>query len=73
MLIAQEQWLPQYKDVIKQVKIDWAKAEKDGTLIPTKAYEGAARLKTRTYEEMSESAEYMRKLASASSKESVVE
>ena len=73
MLIAQEQWLPQYKDVIKQVKQDWAKAEKEGTLIPTKVYKGAARLQERTFEEMSENAEYMRKIASASSKESVVE
>jgi len=46
MLIAQEQWLPQYKDAIAKAKEDWRKAEADGTLIPLKDYVGAARVNT---------------------------
>jgi L-rhamnose-H+ transport protein len=34
MLIAQEQWLPQYADEIARAKERWAKAEAEGTLIP---------------------------------------
>lgn len=50
MLVAQAQWIPQYKDAIAQAK---ARLEK-GDLIPTKTgYQGAARLHTKTVEEMS--------------------
>lgn len=48
MLVAQEQWLPQYKDAIAQAKERLA----SGNLIPTRQYEGAARLKVKTIEEM---------------------
>ncbi len=47
MLVAQEQWLPQYKEAIAQAKINLA-----GELIPTKDYKGAARLKQKTVEEV---------------------
>ena len=43
MLIAQAQWLPQYADGIKEAKARWAQAEKDGTLIPPRAYKGVPR------------------------------
>jgi len=48
MLVAQEQWLPQYKTAIKEAKARLAK----GPLIKTKDYKGAARKKTRSLEEM---------------------
>ena len=48
MLVAGEQWLPQYTKAIADAK----KRLKSGKLIPTKEYEGAARLHVRTPEEM---------------------
>ncbi|MGM0873837.1 MAG: alpha-glucosidase/alpha-galactosidase [Bacillota bacterium] len=48
MLVAQEQWLPQYKEAIEEAK----KRLASGNLLPTKAYEGAARLKVKSVEEM---------------------
>ena len=49
MLVAQEQWLPQYKDAIAEAK----KRLASGNLIPTKeGYQGAARLKVRSVEEL---------------------
>ena len=49
MLVAQEQWLPQYKEGIAQAKENLAK----GNLIPTKeGYKGAVRLKEKTVEEV---------------------
>ncbi|MGN1267767.1 MAG: alpha-glucosidase/alpha-galactosidase, partial [Dorea sp.] len=49
MLVAQEQWLPQYKDAIAQAKINLA-----GERIPTNDnYKGAARLRQKTVEEVS--------------------
>jgi len=52
MLIAQEQWLPQYAGEIAAAKERWARAEAAGTLIPPIITEGAARLHTLTIEEM---------------------
>jgi alpha-galactosidase len=69
MLIAQEEWLPQYD--ITPVKESWAKAEREGTLIPPQDYAGAARVKEATLDEMAENAEKMRKIASAAAKEMV--
>jgi alpha-galactosidase len=48
MLVAGEQWLPQYKKAIGDAK----KRLKSGKLIATKEYRGAARLHVRTPEEM---------------------
>lgn len=48
MLIAQEQWLPQYKEAIAEAKVRFAQ----GNLIPTKDYHGAVRLKEKTVEEI---------------------
>ena len=47
MLVAQEEWLPQYKEAIAQAKINLS-----GELIPTKDYKGAARLRQKTVEEV---------------------
>jgi len=74
MLIAQEKWLPQYKDAIAKIKADWQKSEAEGKLIPPKDYTGAARIKERSVEEMggTESAKrIIRKMASAAAKENV--
>lgn len=48
MLVAQEQWLPQYTESIAAAK----KRLTDGPLLPVRDYEGAARLKVKTLEEM---------------------
>ncbi|MGL6198831.1 MAG: alpha-glucosidase/alpha-galactosidase [Lachnospiraceae bacterium] len=49
MLIAQEEWLPQYQKAIQEAKKRWEK----GGLIPTnKDYQGAARLREKTAEEV---------------------
>lgn len=48
MLVAGETWLPQYADSIAAAK----KRLAAGNLIPTLQYEGAARLKVKTVEEM---------------------
>lgn len=49
MLIAQEEWLPQYKEGIAQAKENMSK----GNLIPTKeGYRGAVRLREKTAEEV---------------------
>lgn len=51
MLVAQAEWLPQYRVAIEAAK----KNLESGNLIPTKeGYKGAARLKTKTVEEMAQ-------------------
>lgn len=64
MLVAQEQWLPQYKEAIAASKQRLAA----GNLIPTHYYEGAARLKVRTIEEMQQDREAATKNAGQSDK-----
>ena len=67
MLIAQEEWLPQYKEAITEAKKRWA----TGDLIETKENVGAARLKTKTIDEMNLEKDKMRKIAAAAAKENV--
>lgn len=58
MLIAEEQWLPQYADAIAKAKARMEEARRNGTLLPTReGYRGAARLHTKTVEEMRENRE----------------
>jgi alpha-galactosidase len=65
MLVAQEQWLPQYTKAIAGAKERLSK----GNLIPTKeGYQGAARLHTKTIEEMAADKEAARKNAAAADK-----
>ena len=71
MLITQAEWLPQYKDSIKEIKKQWNLAAAQNKLIPPKNFTGAARLKERSLDEMAEEAEKMRKLATAAAKETV--
>ena len=63
MLIEEAQWLPQYAEEIRHAKARWAKAEADGTLIPPIVTKGAARLHTKTVEEMAADKEAARKNA----------
>lgn len=67
MLIAEEQWLPQYADAIAKAKVRMEEARRNGTLLPTReGYRGAARLHTKTVEEMRENrAEATRNAAEA--------
>ena len=44
MLVAQEKWLPQYEEGIREAKERLA----SGHLIPTRDYHGAARLREKT-------------------------
>ncbi|MCK9858329.1 alpha-glucosidase/alpha-galactosidase [Paenibacillus sp. ATY16] len=54
MLVAQAKWLPQYKDAIAAAEERLA----SGDLLPTREnYQGAARLKTKTIEELSQDKE----------------
>lgn len=65
MLIAGEQWLPQYKEAIKTAKENAQK----GNRIPTnEGYRGAARLKIKTIEEMALDKESAKKNAGAADK-----
>ncbi|MBP1961554.1 alpha-glucosidase/alpha-galactosidase [Paenibacillus aceris] len=64
MLVAQEKWLPQYGSAIEDAKQRLAA----GNLIPTRDYEGAARLKVKTVEEMKQDREAANKNAGESDK-----
>ena len=64
MLVAQEQWLPQYKKAIAGAKKRLSK----GKLIKTKKYEGAARLHVKTVAEMKKNRAEATKNASAADK-----
>ena len=65
LLVAQEQWLPQYKAAIAAAKARLAA----GNLIPTReGYQGAARLHTKTVEEMEADREAATKQAAEADK-----
>lgn len=64
MLVAGEAWLPQYGAAIAEARQRLA----NGPLVPTRDYQGAARLPTKTLEEMEAKAEENRKLAVESDK-----
>ncbi len=57
MLVAGEAWLPQWNEEIERAKIRLA----EGPLVPTTDYQGAARLKTKSVEEMKANREEARK------------
>lgn len=68
MLVAQQQWLPQYSSAI----IDAQKRMQSGKLLPVReGYQGAARLHTKTVEEMSMDKEAATKNAGAADKAEV--
>ncbi|ANE45514.1 alpha-galactosidase [Paenibacillus swuensis] len=64
MLVAQEAWLPQYSEAIAAAKARLA----EGPLLPTRNYEGAARLKVKSVEEMQQNREEANKNAGESDK-----
>lgn len=65
MLVAQAQWLPQYKRAIAAAQ----KRLASGTRLKTRSnYKGAARVKTKTVAEMRRNSEQSRRIASASEK-----
>ncbi len=64
LLVAQEQWLPQYGPATAAAKQRLA----SGNLLPTRDYQGAARLPVRTAEQLEAQQEEMRALAAESDK-----
>ncbi|GAE32268.1 alpha-galactosidase [Halalkalibacter hemicellulosilyticusJCM 9152] len=64
MLVAQEQWLPQYVEAIELAKERLSSEE----LIPTRNYKGAARLKTKSIKEMQENRDEAMKNATEADK-----
>jgi alpha-galactosidase len=64
MLVELAPWLPQWQHEVPKAK---ARLE-TGPLVPTRDYEGAARLPTKTVEAMEAKAEENRKLAAESDK-----
>lgn len=68
MLIAQAKWLPQYSAAIPAAKERLAKAERDGTRAKLSTTRGAARLETKTVEQMQSSANESRANAQAADK-----
>jgi len=64
MLVAGEEWLPQYSAAIADAKVRM----NSGSLLPTKEYAGAARLPVKSLEEMEAKAEENRKRGSESDK-----
>ncbi len=69
LLVAGEQWLPQYKKSIKEAKERLAQQKADGTLIPTNdGYKGAVRIHVKTVEEMALDKEAAKKNAGAADK-----
>ncbi len=64
MLVAQEQWLPQYKEAILEAKVRLS----SDNLIPTKEYKGAARLEVKTVEQMASNRDQANKNAGESDK-----
>jgi alpha-galactosidase len=67
-LVAQAQWLPQYADAIPAAKARLEEAERNGTRVKLRQTEGAARLHTRTAEEMQSDKEAARANAQAADK-----
>ena len=49
LLVAEAKWLPQYKEAVKQAKINLKTAKKNGTWVPVKeGYQGALRFPVKT-------------------------
>ena len=69
MLVAQAQWLPQYRDEIPAAAARLAAAERNGTRVKLQeGYVGAARLHTKTVEEMARDKAEARANAAAADK-----
>jgi alpha-galactosidase len=69
MLVAQAQWLPQYAAEIPAAKARLQSAEANGTRVKLRqGYQGAARIHTKTVDEMAQEAEAARANAAAADK-----
>ncbi len=68
MLVAQAEWLPQYAEAIPAARERLAVAERNGTRVITREWAGAARLHTKSVEEMALAAEQSRANAGAADK-----
>jgi alpha-galactosidase len=68
MLVAQSPWLPQYKDAIVPAKQRLADHDRNGTRVKLRQTQGAARLHTKTVEELSRDQAEARANASAADK-----
>lgn len=69
LLVEQAKWLPQYETAIANAKARLETGKAAGTLIPTKVgYEGAARLKVKSVDEMRENRKEADKNAAATDK-----
>ncbi len=68
MLVAQAEWLPQFAAAIEDAKADLAAAEANGTRVKLIETQGAARLHTKTVEEMAKDKAEARSNAGAADK-----
>ncbi len=68
MLVEQSQWLPQYKQEIAKARQHLADAEKNGTRVKLVQTQGAARVHTKTVDEMAHDREQARANAAAADK-----
>ena len=68
MLIAQTKWLPEYQEAIPGARQRLEKSEYNGTRVRLRETRGAARLKTRSIEELAQNREEARTNAAAADK-----
>jgi alpha-galactosidase len=68
MLVAQAQWLPQYRKAIAGARSRLAAVKRSGDYRGTRRTEGAARLKTASVADMKKRAAEHRRMAAASDK-----
>jgi alpha-galactosidase len=68
MLLAQAQWLPQYRDAIPRAQTRLEEAERTGTRVRLRDWQGAARLPVKTVEEMAADVANARANAAAADK-----
>jgi alpha-galactosidase len=68
MLVAQAKWLSQYQAAVPQARQRLEEAEQRGTRVQLRETQGAARLKTKTVEEMARHKEESRANAAAADK-----
>ena len=68
LLLAQAQWLPQYRDDIPQARERLEEAERTGTRVRLRDWQGAARLHVKRVEEMASNAAEARANAAAADK-----
>jgi alpha-galactosidase len=68
MLLAQAQWLPQYRDDIPRARKRLEEAEQTGTRVGLRDWQGAARLPVKTVEEMAADVAEARANAAAADK-----